>query len=255
MLSMERQQKIIELLRAQKYISVNELSEKINVSVATVRRDLTRLENDGVLIRTHGGATLSDRSRSEISFEKRMSVNTEEKKMIAKKAVEFVQEEDIIILDAGTTTFFIAKEIINTKMNVTIITNSLMIAKETANYPDFNLVFIGGKFDWKNMATIGSSAIKFVSELSVDKAFIGANGFDPIHGAMSFGEDNAVLNRIMANAARHVFIVADHSKIGKSAFFTSVPIEKIDTLITSGLVDYDTVKMLKNKNVKVEIVS
>ncbi|MGC8545150.1 DeoR/GlpR family DNA-binding transcription regulator [Athalassotoga sp.] len=253
MLTIERQQRIIELLKTEKYMPVNELSKRINVSIATVRRDLTRLENEGILLKIRGGATLSDRSRSEVSFEKRMNVNTKEKKMIAKKAIEFIQENDIVILDAGTTTFFIAKEIISANMNVTIITNSLMIAKETANYPDFDLIFIGGKFDWKNMATIGSSAIKFVSDLSVDKAFIGANGFDAIHGAMSFDEDNAVLNKMMSNAVKHVFIVADHSKIGKSAVFTSVPIEKIDVLITDRSIDNNIIEAFASKNVRVEI--
>ncbi|MGC8638167.1 MAG: DeoR/GlpR family DNA-binding transcription regulator [Athalassotoga sp.] len=253
MLAVERRQRIIDLLKEEKYVPVDELAKMINTSIATVRRDLTKLENDGFLLKIRGGATLSARSRSEISFQKRMSVNTEEKKMIAKKAIEFIQDGDTIILDAGTTTFFIAKEIINMKINVTIITNSLMIAKETANYPDFNLIFIGGKFDWKNMATIGSSAINFVSDLSVDKAFIGANGFDAIHGAMSFGEDNATLNKMMANAAKRVFIVSDSSKISKSAFFTSVSLEKIDTLITDRALDAELIKALEGKGIKVEI--
>lgn len=253
MLPAERRQRIIDLLKTQKYIPVNELSQKINASIATIRRDLTKLENDGILLKIRGGVSLSDRSRSEVSFEKRMDMNSEGKKLIAKKAVEFIQNGDVIILDAGTTTFFIAKEIFNLKMDVNIITNSLMIAKEAANYPDFNLIFIGGKFDWENMATIGPSAINFVSELSVDLAFIGTNGFDTIHGAMSFGEDNAILNKMMANAAKRVFIVADHSKIGKSAFFTSVPFEKFDTLITDRPLDNKIIESLKSKNIKVEI--
>jgi len=253
MLAIERRRRIIDILKEEKYVPVDELSKMINASIATVRRDLTKLENDGVLLKIRGGATLSDRSKSEISFQKRMNVNTEEKKMIAKKAIEFIQEGDVIILDAGTTTFFIAKEIISMKINVTIITNSLMIAKETANYPDFDLIFIGGKFDWKNMATIGSSAMNFVSDLSVDKAFIGANGFDAIHGAMAFGEDNAVLNKMMANTAKQVFIVSDSSKIGKSALFTSVPIETIDVLITNEVSDDGLIKVLEDKGIKIEI--
>ncbi len=253
MLAIERRQRIIELLKEKKYIPVYDLSKEINASIATVRRDLKKLESEGILLKIRGGASLSDRSRTEITFQKRMSVNAEEKKMIAQKAIEFIQDGNIIILDAGTTTFFIAKEIIEMKKDVTVITNSLMIAKETANHPDFDVIFIGGKFDWRNMATIGATAIDFVSSLSVDEAFIGANGVDAIHGAMSFEEDNAVLNKVMANAAKRVFVVADHSKIGKSASFTSVPLEKMHSLITDSLFETDVIDLLKSKNVQVEI--
>ena len=253
MLAEERRKKIIEMLRKKENISISELCNVTGASVATIRRDLSRMENRGLLVKVHGGAMLSDRNRFELSFEKRSLMNIEKKKMIAAKVMTTIQEDDTLLLDAGTTTFFIAREIGKSKKNVNMFTNSLAIAQEVANYQNIHLTLIGGRIDWKNMATIGSMAAKYLMDLIVDKAFIGANAVDKLRGATTIEEDNAFLNHLMLKSAHHVFVVADSTKIGKSALFCSVPIESMDFLVTDSSADRKTIEMLELRGVRVLI--
>ena len=251
MLAEERREKIMEILKNKGNISISELCNDTGASVATIRRDLSRMENRGLLVKIHGGAMLSNRNRFELSFEKRALINIEKKKMIAVKVMATIQEGDTVLLDAGTTTFFIAKEIGKSKKKVSVFTNSLAIAQEVANYPNIYLTLIGGRIDWKNMATIGSMTAKYLMDLIVDKAFIGANAVDVEHGAMTIEEDNAFLNHLMLKSAHHIFVVADSSKIGKSAFFGSVPIESMNFLVTDNGADREIIETLESKGVRV----
>lgn len=253
MLAEERQKEIIKILKSKGTVTISELCRITQASVATLRRDLIKLEDEGMLIRIRGGATLSNRNKFELSFEKRTVKNVEKKESIASKAVELVENGDSVLLDAGTTTLLIAKKIAYLKRDVMIVTNSLAIVQEMANHPDIRLRLIGGKIDWNNMATIGPGAIEYLMDMVIDKVFIGANGVDVMYGAMAFEEENAILNKVMAESARLVCVVADSSKIGKRAFVRSVPIKQIDILITDRKADRKIVKSLKSKGINVLI--
>jgi len=251
MLAEKRQEKIMKILKRKGSATISELCKSTGASIATIRRDLSKMENRSLLFKIHGGAMLSNRNKFELSFEKRSLVNIEKKKMIAMKAVTMIEEGDTILLDAGTTTFFIAREIGKSRKNVSLFTNSLAIAGEIANYSKIRLTLIGGKVDWKNMATVGFAAATYLMNLVVDKAFIGVNAVDVTHGAMTVEEDNAFLNHLMSKSAQRTIVVADSTKIGKSSFFGSVPIENMNFLITNRDVDQETIRALKSKGVKV----
>jgi DeoR family fructose operon transcriptional repressor len=247
MKKLERHEKILKLIASNSSIGVNELCELVETSHATIRRDLAELEEDGLLERYHGGAIISSKRRFEISFNRRSSLHNEEKQKIAKKALDYLREGDTIILDAGTTTLHIAKQLAKNEQHVRIITNSIAIAQETAECLDPKVTLLGGNLDWHNMSTIGLVAIEYLRTLMVDKVFIGANSVDIERGVFAVDESSAFLNRAMVSSSRQVIVVCDSSKFQKTASFKSVDLAEIDCLITDYLLDREIANKLCKK--------
>ena len=174
----ERRNHILELLKTNRSISVSDLCAACNASEATIRRDLSWLEANGKLERTHGGAVVNP---SERIFEEDMLTMREgkdlfEKQIIAKKAFDLIHDYDSIALDAGTTTFELARLIGQSDLHLTIITNSMIVFKELANNPNVELIILGGKVRRNTLASVGSVAVELMERLFVDKAFVGTNG-------------------------------------------------------------------------------
>lgn len=250
MFTHERQEKIKEILRSKKRISVPELSTQFNVSESTIRRDLHTLEKNGLIQRTHGGAINIDSVRFEPPLSEKEVQFREEKSQIAKQAVQMIREGDTIAFDGGTTTLEIARTLPN-MANLTVVTNSVKIIAELANLPDVNVVVTGGNLRRMNMTLVGPISDQTLENLHIDKLFTGTIGLTYEEGLTTTDVIEAKTKRSMIERAKEVIVVADYSKIGKLAFANVASIDVIDKLITNTCVSKNLVRKLQKKGIEV----
>lgn len=252
MFAEERRKQIVKILEIKKRASVNELSEEFDVSRATIRRDLSELEKNGFLRRTHGGAILSGSSKLEPSFEEKEDRFAGEKIAIGKKAAEIIKDGDTIYLDAGTTTRQII-EFLSSKKNLTIVTNALHIIKKIKEVNiNCELVVVGGNFKWTTEAMVGPMAENFINDLRVDKAFIGANGFNNKDGATTPDPKEGKMKELALNIAAENFLIFDKSKWEEVYFYRFAEVSQIDFIITDDI-DSDKRNFLEDNNIKIII--
>ncbi len=246
----ERRSRILSLLSQQGKVKVDHLSSEFGVSEVTIRRDLTNLEKEGLIERTHGGAISSTKSRFELSFEQKAIKNIEEKIRISEKALRMIEDGDTIMLDSGTTTFQLAKRL-GAKKNLTVVTNAINMASELSAIPDLTLVILGGFFKPSTGATIGPMTIGDLRDMHVDKFFIGCNAFTIKSGLMTADMNDAETRKAMINSSAQVIMLADSSKFGKTSFLSIAPVDAIDIIITDNNLDLHTTEALREKGVNV----
>lgn len=249
----ERRNRILELLMVNRAISVKELCDTLEASEATIRRDLTSLEEDGKLERTHGGATLNIDIYldNEENYIKKSSLHSAQKEAIAAKAFEFIRENDSIILDSGTTTLELARLIGRSEMKVTVITNSTTCSTLLANNPNVELIILGGRVRLKTLATVGGIATEAIKRLHVNKAFIAVNGINPENGLMTPDLEEADIKREMMNCSIERIVLADYSKFERRAMCKIAPVTMVDLIITDSNVEKIVVEQFEKLDVKV----
>ncbi|MCB0284595.1 MAG: DeoR/GlpR transcriptional regulator [Calditrichaeota bacterium] len=245
-----RRSKILESIEEEGQLRVHELSERFGVSVVTIRNDLIQLEKKNLLIRTHGGAIKEKRVNIDFALSQKTKMNTDEKLRIAKKAVEFIKEGDTIILDSGSTTQLIAKQIKNFK-NITVLTNALNIVATLSDSKDLEIIIPGGILRKRSLSLIGPIAEISVNNFSVDKLFLGVDGIDPQYGITTPNLEEAHLNRIMIERSKEIFVVTDSSKFEKQSMALITDLENIDVLITDTKIKENHKEQCLNKNVRV----
>ena len=248
----ERQSKILESLETKKYISVNELSEKLKVSVVTIRKDLTLLEQEGYLHRTHGGASKQMRYVFDQTVTEKETQNVEEKTRIITKALDFIKENEFIILSSGTTVNLLAQKLYGFR-NLTVLTPSLRVALEVCKNPNVNPIHLGGEVRKNSTSTIGVLAEETLSNFSCTTLFLGIEGIDLDYGLSSTNVGEAHLNKKMMERVDKTIVLADSSKIHKRGFGFICYVEKIDMLITDSNVDPEFVEELEKRGVEVVI--
>lgn len=226
----ERQGAILHYLTERGFATVAALAQEFHVSEMTIRRDLVELEKQRALQRTYGGATVYDPSFFEVSLQTKATQFVEEKRRIGKAAGDLVQDGDIVILDAGSTTMLVAK-FLKTK-RITVVTNALNIAADLSDCPEIQIYVAGGHLRQGVLAIIGPETAAFFENIRADKMFMGAEGIDVRGGIMVPESSEAHTKRAMANAAKELIVVADHTKIGRSTLSTIVPLAKVTTVIT-----------------------
>lgn len=228
----ERRNKIMKLLQKKQRLTVKELARQIGVSDATLRTDLNQMEKEGLLIRTHGGAMLKDEIDCETSFSARKQKNKQEKVKIAKEALNYIEEEQCILLDASSTALEIAYQLKKQPMNLTIVTSGLNTALELTEIPSINVILIGGIVTNGSTSIEGTLGVNILEHVNIDIMFTSANGFSFETGLTDFNLYEVALKKEMVKRARKVIALVDSSKIGKnsSAFFATS--EEIDMLIT-----------------------
>lgn len=240
MLARERRNKILELLKANQIITVSELCSQLESSEATIRRDLTLLEEEGKLERTHGGAVFSEnKPTTEAKVKSREVMETQEKIEIAQLAFDLIEDHDSIILDAGTTTLELARLIGQSDLNLTIITNSTIAFNALAENEKAELIMLGGKVRSNTLATVGSFAEDMLKRFHVDKVFLGTNGVTLDTGLSTAEMDEASIKRTMLSQAKKRIILADHSKFNKVYMNQIAPLSMADILITDAQTDDD----------------
>lgn len=228
----ERRNKILELLNERQRMTVQELAASLGVSEATLRSDLNKMEKEGQLTRTHGGAILNDVKGNETSFSARVKRNQKEKLLIAEKAFSFIEKEQCILLDASSTALSFAEFLKDKHIRLTVVTSSVKTAMELNENPNITVILIGG------MMTKGSSSIEgimgssILDQLNIDIMFTSANGFTPETGLSDFNLYEVQLKREMVNKAKMVVGLIDHTKIGFNSSAVFAKPHQIHTIIT-----------------------
>ena len=219
------------------HVKVTDLSHIFKVSEVTVRQDLERLDNEGIIVREHGGAYLKSVSSQVRSFTLQQRDNTDKKILIGRKAAGLVSNGDTIILDSGTTTTELAKNLAG-KKDLTIITNALNIAVMLGGEPSINVIMTGGEFKAPTLSLTGQKAAAFFNDLHVDKLFLATAGISLKSGLTYPSISDLVVKKAMIDAADVVYLLADSTKIGKSSLASLGALSLVDYLITdNGLQD------------------
>lgn len=245
MLPIERQVKIKEYLVEKGFASVEDLSKIFNVSEMTIRRDLDELHKQGLIQRIYGGAMANDPAFFEMSVMAKSNQFAYEKERIGQAAAELVSDGETILMDSGTTTLEIAKNLKYKK--ITVITNALNVAIELAVCPQIEIIVAGGILRKAVLNTVGPQTDSFINDMRVDKAFIGVEGVHPETGISVPDLLNAHSKRVMISIAHQSIVVADHSKLGRHTTNKISSLEDIDMIITDSKADPAVVKQLQEK--------
>ena len=218
-------------------ISVQELVDQVGTSAPSIRRDLARLEKRGLVLRTHGGATLVEPLlyepfRHDTSFQARELRSNDEKRRIGLAAAELIAERETVGLTAGTTTTQIGRSLRH-RRGITVITNAMNIGMELCNQPAIKTMLTGGTVAWAwAFALAGQSTLNFLKDVYLDKAFIGITGMDLERGITTLETEEAAVSLAMIHQAKQVIVVADSTKIGKVSPALICPMSRIHVLVT-----------------------
>ncbi|QGP91957.1 Glucitol operon repressor [Neomoorella glycerini] len=256
MFASERKQKIIEILEHTPAVRVAELSELFQVSEVTIRRDLQELEAAGLLKRTHGGAVSITTASFEPTLIEKEEEHLEEKKAIARAALDLIADGDTILLDAGSTTLQLARLLkANKKQALTVVTNALNVAWELAFVEAIDLILTGGHLRHRTLSSVGPIADNTLLGLYVDKVFLATNSLDVERGLTTPNIYEAQTKQNMVKAGREVIVLADHSKFGRTSLGFVCPITAIHRLITDPGAPQEDLARLKERGVEVIVAA
>lgn len=248
----ERLSAILEALASDGSVGVADLATELDVSAATVRRDLEFLEHQRMLTRTHGGA-VAQGVLYELPLRYKSARHQEEKKRIAAEAASRVADGVAIGLTGGTTTTEVARAVID-RQRLTVVTNALNIASELAIRPNLKLVVTGGYARAESYELVGPLAEQALAGLNLDVVFLGVDGISPTAGITTHHEVEAHTNLALIERARHVVVVTDSSKIGLVAFAQICPIDRVHEVITDAGADRGLLAELREAGVIVVTV-
>lgn len=250
MLAVERRKKIAELINEKKSVLVTELSRLLEVTEETIRRDLERLEKQGILVRTHGGATLTDNYASEAPVEERKVINYEGKDAIGKAAAQLIKDGETIFLDASTSSLFVARHI-KTRKGITVITNSSAIIAELAQNDGIDLICVGGILRFNNMSYVGRVAESTIqTHYYANKTFFSCRGITLNRGLTDFSEQEAEIKKVMLKNSDVSVFLCDHSKFGKMGVPVVASLDQIDFFVTDVELDKEWEEVLDKKEIE-----
>jgi len=229
----ERRRRIRELIEKNERATVEELVERFAVSAVTIRGDLDALSEAGVLVRSHGGALRRDDALGDIPIPVKETLRHPEKVRIAQAAVRLIQDGDTVLLDSGTTTAEIARQIKFHRFDaLTVITNALNVAMELATVPAMRVTLVGGVLRHMSFSLSGPQAEQTLRGLHADRLFLGVDGIDPEIGLMTPDLLEAQLNAAMIQIAREVVVVADSSKFERRSVSVIAKLDAVRRVIT-----------------------
>lgn len=232
MLAIERRNEILERLQKEKRVVVSKLSKQYGVSEETIRRDLEKLENDGYVIKSYGGAVLNENNNIDMPFNIRKNTNVVGKQKIADIIKKMVNDGDSLMLDSSSTAVFIAKTLKEEKRNLTIITNSIEIIIELFDAQSWRVLSTGGLATEGSFALVGPQTDQMLRSFHVDKAIISCKGFDMENGITDSNELHARNKQTMLERADHRILAVDSSKFGNTAFTKISDLKNLSTIIT-----------------------
>lgn len=251
MFPLERQQKIIDLLKTHNVLKITELTQALNISTDTLRRDLNLLEKQGKIEKIYGGAKIAESKFFESSMEERMVSHLEEKEKIAKKCTEHIEDGDCIYLDSGSTTLQIAKYI-KDKKNLTVVTNSIPIINELMN-SSIELIIIGGKIRRNEQSVVTYDYLFNFNELNILKTFICASGITIEKGISDYNLEEAITRKKIIELSNLNYVAADSTKFGKNVTVHIAPLEKIDYIITDSHINKSFISKFNKTNTNLVI--
>jgi len=249
MLALERRNIIIERLNQDGRVIVSVLSREFGVTEETIRRDIEKLESEGTVTKTYGGAIANVNKNQDLPYNIRKKSNVNKKMKIAELVAEMIHDNDQIMLDASSTSLFVVRQIKNRK-NITLITNSLEILLELGDKTGWTILSTGGSLREGAYSLSGSSAEKMIRDHHVDLAICSAKGIDFSMGITESNEKDAEIKKAIFNAANTRILAIDDSKFNKISFIKVCDIRDIDILVTDKDPGDAWKKALSDKNVE-----
>jgi len=231
----QRQHEILSFLRSGRSLSVAALATALGVSDETVRRELRTLEDQGAILREHGGARMATPTL-EGPLAHRMERNAEAKLRIARSAARFVTDGSIVFIDSGTTSIFTARQLVE-RRSLTVITNSLQVASDLGGINNNRLFLAGGEMDNEYRAFSDQEAQRYVQGFTPHLAILSVGGIDVDRGLMDFHPGEAAMSRIAYATSKRVLLGADASKFGRCGLARTAGLEQVDILVTDQKLD------------------
>ncbi|QGP91609.1 putative HTH-type transcriptional regulator YdjF [Neomoorella glycerini] len=246
----DRRQEIIRHLNEQGIVKVTELSNIFQVTEETIRRDLERLENEGYLKRTHGGAVKIAVNQEETAFHIRNMRNRYEKQLIGRKAAELVQPGDVIAVDASTTALQMV-HYLKDKKDLVVITHALKVVMALVGNPDITVICTGGTLHPRTLSFVGPLVENALASYNIKKAFISCKGVTLEEGITESTEVQARVKAEMVRGAKEIILLADHDKFGTAALATVAPVTAVHTLITDSGTPEGEIEKFRRSGVRV----
>ena len=254
MIANHRRDKILELLKEDGSAKVIDLAKIFKVTEVTIRQDLEKLEKDGLVTREHGGAFLKNVEDQVRTVSLAHQENMAKKELIALKCLEFIESGDTIILDSGSTTTEIAKKLKGFK-NLIVITNALNIALMLGAEPGIEVILTGGEFKPPTLSLTGQKAADFFNGLNAQKLFLATAGISLKAGLTYPSISDLVVKKAMIDAADITYLVADSTKVGKSAFASLGALSLINYILTDDAIEEHHKKLFHDNEIELIIAS
>ena len=251
--AIERRMEIVNIVNLDGKARVEDLAEKFNVSSVTIRSDLSFLEKNGYVIRSHGAAIPNSGVIAELSVQEKRRQNAGVKSFIAQAAAKLINNGDTVILDSGTTTREIASSLKSLE-DVVVMTSGLDVAMELVSAPGIDVLMSGGVLRKNALSFSGSQAEISLKNYRFDKVFLGVDGFDLRAGITTHNEQEASLNRIMCEVSEQVIAVTDSTKFGRRSCHMIREFGNIDILVTDTNIPEEYLQKLRDMNVEVILV-
>ncbi len=249
MLAIERRNVILSKLAQDGKVIVADLSRDFGVTEETIRRDLEKLDKDGLAKKTYGGAVAAQTMNTDLPFSVRKRANVDRKQRIAQKIGDMIHDGDYIMLDASSTAIFVTKYI-KSRKNITLITNSVEILLELADKEGWNVLSTGGALKEGALAMVGTTAEKMIRGFHVDLAVCSSKGIDMSMGITDSNEKDSQIKQAIFSAANRKVLAIDGTKFDKISFVKVCDVNEIDTVVTDEKPSDRWAEYLKNKDVE-----
>lgn len=251
MLAAERQNEILKHIRLAGIARTNELADALSCAEETVRRDLDKLAENGLIARTHGGASSLDERSEDLQHHKREERFVDEKKAIGVLAAQFVQAHETLLLDESSTALA-AVDCLPKEVPLTIVTSSLLVAQRVATNENHTLIQLGGTFDPVSLSFTGCLTELALSRLNIDRFFFSCKGIDALQGASEPTPDRVSLKQLAIKYSRWNCALADLSKVGIHGKYYFAPLSDIDLLITNRPPQPKTSKLFQTADLEIK---
>ena len=250
MLAIERRREILARLQSEGKVIVSELARDFDVTEETIRRDLERLDKDGLVSKTYGGAVSKQNSALDLPYNVRETENVEEKRAIADRMETLIRDGERIMLDSSSTALYVVKKL-KSKRNLTVITNSVKILLEIADKTDWTVLSTGGMLKKGGLSLMGSASEKMLSSYHVDTAICSCRGLDMELGVTDSNESDGLIKKAMFASAERRILIMDGTKFDRKSFVKVCSPTEIDVLVTNAAPSEEWQSYCNDKNIQV----
>jgi DeoR family transcriptional regulator of aga operon len=252
----ERRRLIVEYVESNGRATVEELASRFGTSTVTIRNDLETLARSAIIARSHGGALpVTQTVANDIPLSIKETRSHPQKLRIGHAAAKLIKDGETIILDSGSTTVEIARQIRQMKFqSLTVVTNALNIALELSGLPNIRVMMLGGLLRQTSYSLVGPDAEQALSRISADRLFLGVDGLDPDVGVTTPDPLEASLNALMIRVSRETVAVFDASKLGQRSLSVITPVQSLHAVITDSSAAPEMIRALRNAGVEVTLV-
>ncbi|MBO5453279.1 MAG: DeoR/GlpR transcriptional regulator [Clostridia bacterium] len=251
MFANERQNKICEILDKKGAVTTSALMERFNVSIETVRRDLLQLEQQKLLKRVHGGAVANTRMKPFFTLEERNSELNDEKKELSLAAINFIEENDCIFVDTGSTAIYFSEALKEMFSSLTVVTHSADVFDILKNHKNFSVILTGGHYNKEEKSFYGTLALDMLSNICVNKAFICPSAVSLSYGICDYEHELCTIQKFVIQNTDLVYILADSSKFEKKALIKTSDMKKEYIYITDSNLSEEIKRLYKENDINV----